>query len=57
MEDPDIDEWVHVDWIHLAQDRGLVACSSEHGNEPSQNDENFLTRKAIISFRFVDLVS
>jgi hypothetical protein len=24
-----------VDWIHLAQDRGPVAGSCEHGNEPS----------------------
>jgi hypothetical protein len=24
-----------VDWIHWAQDRGQVAGSCEHGNEPS----------------------
>jgi hypothetical protein len=27
-------EWEGVDWIHLAQDRGPVAGSCEHGNEP-----------------------
>jgi len=27
--------WEGVDWIHLAQDRGPVAGSCEHGNELS----------------------
>jgi hypothetical protein len=28
-------EWDGVDWINLAQDRGPVEGSCEHGNEPS----------------------
>jgi len=24
-----------MDWVHLAQERGQVSCSYEHGPEPS----------------------
>jgi hypothetical protein len=27
--------WGAMHWIDLAQDRGLVECSCEHGNKPS----------------------
>jgi len=32
----DVEEigWGGVNWIHLAQERGLVAGSCEHDNEP-----------------------
>jgi hypothetical protein len=33
-----------VDWISLAHDKeGVLACSCEHGNVPSDSSENFLT--------------
>jgi hypothetical protein len=36
--------WEGVDWNHLAQDRGSVMGSCEHGNEPSGSIKaDFLT--------------
>jgi hypothetical protein len=30
--------WEVADWIHLAQDRGEVAGSCEHGDQPTGSD-------------------